>query len=382
MSYPLFPRSRAAIEGYSNQGLMISAGTKPRLGLVQVGRGLAALLVLLFHVTQLSETKLNEPFCFNLFRFGSAGVDFFFVLSGFIIFWVHRADIGARDRFKSFAVKRLIRIYPLYWIVTLVLLPVYFLVSGIGHGHEHHLPTILQSLLLIPQENGPILTVGWSLCYEVFFYAMFSLVILLPLPLSFWLLSVWFLGSLFNTVLESVFLIKSHFIIQFLFSFHSLEFAFGCLAAYLIFCQCSYRAFPLLVFGSTLFFLAGVSQSYHLLQLHPAITYGLPSMLILMGAATLDLKQTASRLPRFLSYLGDASYSIYLTHYPCLSAALKLAFALNLFSVLGHGLTFALLILMTLALGCLTYSKVEKPLMAALRKQFLSQPVRKSCHIS
>jgi peptidoglycan/LPS O-acetylase OafA/YrhL len=303
------------------------------------------------------------------------------VLSGFIILWVHRADIGHRDRFKPFAVKRLIRIYPLYWIVTLALLPAYFLVSNFGRGHEHHLSTILQSLLLIPQENGPILTVGWSLCYELFFYAMFGLVILLPLNISFWLTGIWFSGSLFNTVLESVFLMKSHFIVQFLFSFHTLEFSFGCLAAYLVFRRYPYRAFSLLAFCSTVFFLAGISQSYHLLQLHPAIAYGIPSILILMGAATLDLKETVS-LPRFLSYLGDASYSIYLTHYPCLSVAIKLAFALNLFSGLGHSLTFALLILMALALGCLTYSKVEKPLMAALRKQFLAQPIRNSCHVS
>lgn len=381
MSYPISPKPWAESANYSEQG-SVSADAKPRLVLVQVGRAIAALLVLLFHVTQLSETKLNEPFCFNLFRFGGAGVDFFFVLSGFIIFWVHRADVGHRDRFKSFAVKRLIRIYPLYWIVTLALLPAYFLVSNFGRGHEHHLSTILQSLLLIPQENGPVLTVGWSLCYELFFYAMFGLVILLPLNLSFWLIGIWFSGSLFNTVLESVFLVKSHFIVQFIFSFHTLEFSFGCLAAYLVFRRYPYRAFFLLALGGIVFFLAGVAQSYHLLQLHPTIAYGLPSTLILVGAATLDLKQTASRLPRFLSYLGDASYSIYLTHYPCLSAALKLAFALNLFSVLGDGLTFALLILMALALGCLIYSKVEKPLMAALRKQFLSQPIRKSCRIS
>jgi peptidoglycan/LPS O-acetylase OafA/YrhL len=377
MSQPISPTPQTAIAGYPDREIF-PGRAKPQLALIQASRGMAALLVLLFHVTQLSETKLYQPFCFNLFRFGGAGVDFFFVLSGFIIFFVHRSDIGHRDRFQSFAIKRLIRVYPLYWIVTLVLLPAYFLVPSFGYGYENQLTAILRSLFLIPQEHAPILTVGWSLCYEVLFYTMFALVILLPFNISFWIISLWISGSILNTVLDSVFLIKSHFAFQFLFGFHNLEFFVGCLVAYLVLHRFRRCAFFLLIFGSTLFLLAGITQSYHLLQLHPAIAYGLPSSLILVGVASLDFKQIIKPSP-LLSYLGDASYSIYLTHYPCLSAALKLALVFNLFSVFGHGLTFAVLILITLAFGCLTYAKVEKPLIVALRKQLLSQPIRKSC---
>lgn len=377
MSQPISPTPQTAIAGDPEREIF-PGGAKPQLALIQVSRGMAALLVLLFHVNQLSETKLHQPFCFNLFRFGGAGVDFFFVLSGFIIFFVHRSDIGQRDRLRPFAVKRLIRIYPLYWIVTLLLLPAYFLVPSFGQGHENHLTSIVNSLLLLPQERGPILTVGWLLCYEVFFYIMFGLAILLPLKVSFYLISLWLSVSVLNTVFESIFLIKSHFIIQFLFSFHTIEFAFGCLAAYLVI-KYPCRGLFLLVFGSTVFVLAGIGQSYHLLQLHPAIAYGLPAMLILVGAATLDLKQSINP-PQCLSSLGDASYSIYLTHYPCLSVAVKLAFACNLFVVFGHGLTFALLILIALTLGWLFYLKVERPLITALRKRLLLPPVRKSYH--
>lgn len=377
MSDSVSPTPQRTIAGDADR--ITSTGARPRLELIQASRGIAALLVLLFHVTELSGTKLHQPFCFNLFRFGSAGVDFFFVLSGFIIFFVHRADIGHRDRFQPFAIKRLIRVYPLYWIVTLILLPAYFLVPSFGYGYENHLATILQSLLLIPQEHGPILTVGWSLCYEVFFYTVFGLAILLPFNISFWMLGIWLSGSILNTVLETVFLIKSHFVIQFLFSYHTLEFAFGCLAAFLVFRRFQFRAALFLIFGGVLFLLTGIGQSYQLFQLHPAIAYGFPSCLILIGAATLDLRQTIHP-SSLLSYLGDASYSIYLTHYPCLSAALKLFLALNLFSVLGHGLTFAVLILVTLAFGCLTYAKVEKPLSIILRKKFLPQSIRKPCH--
>jgi exopolysaccharide production protein ExoZ len=269
-------------------------------------------------------------------------------------------------------------VYPLYWIITLVLLPAYFLVPGLGAGHESHWRTILHSLLLIPQEHSPILAVGWSLCYEVFFYALFGLTILLPFGMSLLIISFWIAGSIVNTVIESVFLIKSHFILQFCFSFHTLEFILGCLVAWLIVCRFRYRGAFLFILGCTLFSLAGISQSHRGLQLHPAIAYGLPAGLILMGAATLDLKQTV-KPPQFLSYLGDASYSIYLTHYPCLSATLKLALVLNLSAVLGHDLTVVVLGVIALAFGCLVYSTLELPIVFALRKQLLPQPNRNSC---
>src|SRR5579864_9480491 len=101
--------------------------TAPRtLQSVRAFRGAAALLVLFFHASSVSTFFLHSDFWSWLFFFGYSGVDFFFVLSGFIIFLTHRADIGRSERLNAYLTKRFIRIYPVYWTVALVLVPVYF----------------------------------------------------------------------------------------------------------------------------------------------------------------------------------------------------------------------------------------------------------------
>ena len=92
-----------------------------KLNLLQVYRGIAAVLVVMFHLTDMSAQRLNQVTFFNLFQAGWSGVDYFFVLSGFIMVYVHRSAIGKKDHLKSFLVKRAVRIYPIYWIITLTL---------------------------------------------------------------------------------------------------------------------------------------------------------------------------------------------------------------------------------------------------------------------
>jgi peptidoglycan/LPS O-acetylase OafA/YrhL/glycosyltransferase involved in cell wall biosynthesis len=343
-----------------------------RLELLQSCRGIAALLVLLFHVTQLSREKLGQTFLYGLFQFGDSGVNFFFVLSGFIVFWVHRFDRGQSDRLKPFILKRLVRVYPLYWIITLLLVPVYVLIPSFGQGYENHLAVIFKSLLLLPQTHPPILTVGWSLSYEILFYLVFSLTILLKPKLSGRIISVWLLGTIFIQCLNITgnSFIEQNLLIQFVFSFHNLEFALGCLSAYLISQSAIREGLFLLVLGVSLFAFYGMHQPEQA-TLERVIFYGVPSMLIVLGAASLDLKRSF-KLPRIFPYLGDASYSIYLTHYPYLSAAIKLALTINMVDRLGYFPTIGLLIASAIVVGCLTYSLIEKPLLTFLRQKLVA----------
>ena len=356
--------------------------TKPRLDGIQVCRGIAALLVLLFHTTQLSQEKLGRSFLGNLFAFGGAGVDFFFVLSGFIIFFVHQADLGRRDRLQPFLLKRLIRIYPLYWLVTLVILPIYFLVPKTGYGYERDLAVIVKSLLLIPQQHFPILIVGWSLSHEMLFYLLFTLVILLPVRHSIRLVSGWLCGTLilFLSELFRLGTLEQYGFIQFIFNAHNLEFASGCLVAALVLQKCfkEQKTFFLLA-GTTLFLLFGVAQAVRSLSLSPVLAYGIPSALIVLGAASFDLQrshhQTNNRLLKFFTSLGDASYSIYLTHYLCLSLLLKLIVATRLMQVVGYPTTIGLLLPITIGVGYLTYEWLEQPMTTGLRQMILGKTI-------
>lgn len=348
---------------------------KPRLEGIQICRGIAALLVLLFHVTQLSQEKLGQAFLANLFAFGSAGVDFFFVLSGFIIFFVHQADLGQRDRLKPFILKRLIRVYPLYWVITLAILPVYFLAPQFGYGYERQLDVILKSLFLLPQPHLPILIVGWSLTHEVLFYFIFALAILLPLKLSSRLLSGWLVGTLAIFLLNfaGVFDPKQHFLLWFIFNPHNLEFMLGCLAAYLVLRKrLKTSNLFLLLLAASCFLAFDIAQAERSFPFNPVIIYGIASTLIVIGAATLEV-QRSHPLVRLFSFLGDASYSIYLTHYPCLSVLVKLTIAAPLISIISYPAIMGLLLLTTLSVGCLTYVWLEKPLVNWLRGTIVKQ---------
>src|SRR5436309_3571225 len=98
---------------------------------LQVSRGLAAVIVVLFHANYcifgmpkyFADSPLGE-----LVRFGPAAIDFFFVLSGFIVMYVHADEIGHPRALGRYLWRRLSRAYMFYWIVLAVVVPVYFLV--------------------------------------------------------------------------------------------------------------------------------------------------------------------------------------------------------------------------------------------------------------
>jgi peptidoglycan/LPS O-acetylase OafA/YrhL len=98
------------------------SGSQGKLSGVQTARGVAALTVVLYHATRalsLPQYLGYIPFG-NSLGFGHAGVDFFFVLSGFIIMHAHTADIGRPERLYRYMWRRVTRIYPIYWVVTLI----------------------------------------------------------------------------------------------------------------------------------------------------------------------------------------------------------------------------------------------------------------------
>src|SRR4028118_2377207 len=118
-----------------------------KLNLLQVYRGIAAVLVVMFHLTDMSAQRLNQVTFFNLFEAGWSGVDYFFVLSGFIMVYVHRSAIGKKDQLKSFLVKRAVRIYPIYWIVSLIVLVFFLRVPGFANNQDLGFGKIITSLL-------------------------------------------------------------------------------------------------------------------------------------------------------------------------------------------------------------------------------------------
>ena len=346
--------------------------------ILQGFRGFAALLVVVFHATVISRDILGYEYLHGLCGFGYAGVDFFFVLSGFIIMYVHSSDIGQKNRLGRFLLKRFTRLYPIYWVVCLAIIPVYFLNHSYGLGYEREPAVIIKSLLLIPQIRYPILNVAWSLSFEVWFYALFGLAILWGRRISVASYGCWiacvlilFVGGFFNRAFVAP------FPLAFILSRFNLEFSLGCLAAYIVMIGPLKHPSWWLWGGAVFFVTAGLFDK-PLRQLlgmhHEVLSYGLASVMLVLGAASGELS-SMKMVPSWLVYLGDASYSIYLTHYLSLSVLMKLLAVLHIGSAVTLPFLVTLMAIIAIGLGCLCYSLLERPLLNSLKTRLLPKRV-------
>ncbi|TPO11473.1 acyltransferase [Mesorhizobium sp. B1-1-5] len=313
---------------------------------VQYLRGLAACAVVCFHVSE----QFGGPF-----DVGAAGVDIFFVISGFIM-WVTTAGRPA-DPWR-FMGRRITRIVPLYWIVTLLTAAGILIKPQFFYGHFFSVPNFVGSLFFLPilQENAlhPIVIQGWTLCYEMMFYLVFTLVLFLG--------ERWRFGVLVGALVAIVAL---HFVFAagYARAFTDpivLEFAAGVVVGR--FWLQGYRL-PLAV-G-----LAMAGAGFLLLAASPlfdagmarALRWGLPAALIVAGAVFAERARPfkPAALPTFL---GDASYSIYLWHV----VVGVLATGVILRTGLPAALQPATILVATLALSAMLYLIVEKPLIGLL----------------
>jgi exopolysaccharide production protein ExoZ len=342
---------------------------RPTLFVIQSLRGIAALLVVLFHLGEQSQVHLGRNFIYGLFGMGKSGVDFFFLLSGFIICHIHYDDFGRPSQFRSYVIKRVVRVYPLYLILTLIALACY--VAGFGHTSKLSAQVVARSFLLLPQpaHTYPIINVAWTLSYEVFFYAVFAFGIIAGRKRLILLAGAVLLGSVANAVFTLPFAEITW--IDFIFSKFNLEFAGGCIIAYLVRKRAvrASQAVAALTLGLGTFILSWV-LFYRSGSENPSIFFGAPYALIVLGAAALDLRRSV-RVPWMLTRLGDATYSIYLTHFILLIGLLTVSKRLALVSVLGYPAAITMMLIATLLTGYLVYAVLEKPLLAGLRNKLL-----------
>ena len=345
---------------------------------VEALRGVAALLVVLFHAgTLLSGAKDYGMLPLGgAFGFGRAGVDVFFVLSGFIITYIHAADVGRPSRLVSFARKRLLRIYPSYWIATLILLAI-MLVSPTPDRREHHPLFVLSSLLLLPAQAEPLLGPGWSLRHELLFYGLFAAA-LLNRHAGLALLSLWFAAVAANvaTLLATGFPLAGGIIGAWLLAPINLEFLAGIAVARLLLAGRTRHPAATLAAGLALFCLtalfeaAGPALPKDWLPVHAA--YAFAAFLILLGAVTLE-QARGLRVPAFLVRLGDASYALYLLHVIVIMLCVFCLRHLRPFTAVPLDIAFVGVVAASALVALAFTSRVERPLLERLRR-LLSPP--------
>lgn len=325
---------------------------------IQYLRGLAAILVVVFHASN------------NAYQFGMAGVDIFFVISGFIM-WT--TTVGTAIGPADFMRRRLVRIVPLYWAMTLFTAFVSLSPPGVGLsvGVDH----LVRSLLFLPANvtqpgnpflPSPVLGVGWTLNLEMYFYVIFAIGLLLP-PRA----RIALIATVISTpVLLGVFLAdRLPLELRFYTRPELLEFVAGvALGAAYVAGKTPRGGAAAAALGAASLLLVASGQPAVDFR---ALFWGLPALLLCMaGLASEDLLR--KRPSRVAKLLGDASYSIYLVHIPMM-AVLRKIFGWP--SSEMHGMFENLVLAAFTVAGCVVaYFLFEKPVDRALRRRLLKRP--------
>jgi exopolysaccharide production protein ExoZ len=340
---------------------------------LQAFRALAALMVLLYHaehgIFRVAKYSGHEVIG-RLVDFAPACLDFFFVLSGFIIMYAHSADIGRPSVLGTYFWRRFSRAYLFYWVVMACVVPALFIVPSIGFDYQRDPGVILRSVFLVPDPHfHMIIDVAWTMVYEVFFYLMFALLILNRRVGTIAIVG-WIVGTFIHPWLGT-----SHG--DFLFSPIHQRFAAGMLV-----CMAVQRwriPAPRLIagLGLGLFMVAGVVWSYcaPLDYWHHVTCFVLGSCLLIAGLTEAD-RSGLIGAPRSLVYLGDAAFAIYLVHFLALSVIAKISKSLLLDRYLPDPVLFGLYVLGALAVGCVCHHLIEHPLHVWSKRYFVR---KKSC---
>ena len=321
---------------------------------LQVLRALAALMVLVGHVLAEAEHYFALPLPGDAIPW-TRGVDIFFVISGFVI------TLSAQ-RFRGqpgpFLWRRLMRVVPLYWLFTTLMVAALVLIPGGAKDTSFDPLQILSSYGFFPYERAdgriaPVLSLGWTLNYEIFFYALAALCLALPRPLpalTAVLIGLAALGMFVDFTSPQLTFWTNPIILEFLFGI-------GLARLWLRGWHWPHPG------AAACGMLVGVAL---LIILHPTplprfVAAGLPAAAIVASGTLLC---PLYRLPGMV--WGDASYALYLSHRFTLRAATLMLLPLLPASLWGAMVYVVIVCIATLGAGLLTHLWIEKPMLNAL----------------
>ena len=341
---------------------------KHTLTTLELGRAIAAIGVVFYHIERHFVKDLGTAPFGNLTSAWHVGVDFFFVLSGFIIYHAHAQDIGKSGALLPYAVKRFSRVFPIYWVVLIIALALVPLSSSVSF------PAPLKLLLdasLAPQgQNALIVGVSWTLQHELLFYLFFAL-LFVALRFGALIGGLWLLSILIFSFVDT-----QGGVLGVLTSPYNIQFFMGLGAAALIRHLRPPQFLPLFVLGAIVFFggtliaAAGVLDGY---GTHARWIFGLGAAALIASLVQLE-RHKNWRAPAIGQVLGRASYAIYLAHLLVFGIAYKVFDVLGLINLLP-GFISALVLGVATIIVCTVFSVViEIPLTRFVRRKLLRRP--------
>jgi peptidoglycan/LPS O-acetylase OafA/YrhL len=332
---------------------------------IQYLRGIAAMMVVFAH----ANAQFLSPTHLLLRNIGWSGVDLFFVISGFVMTYIIAAKPMTAGDFLR---RRIVRIAPLYWLMTGVTAA---LIVSLPALFTHSRFTWLEfatSLLFIPFRNSgsgeiaPILKLGWTLNYEMFFYLCFGALILLR-P---WRRTV-ALCCIFGTfvIVERLAASQNLTMLEFYGSAITFEFLFGCVVGCLYISGYVSRlqipaATMLTVVGLVALIVGSLTPDLG----HRELERGIPAAITVIGV--LAIEQRVTLASKWLHVLGDATYSIYLTHLYVVMALFHFVRDVPVNGLISYVLPL-LAVVVCAGFGTLIYTFAEQRLIAVAKHTFV-----------
>lgn len=347
---------------------------------IEILRAVAAYLVVFVHLkTLLPETSITAA----LHEKAYWGVDLFFVISGFImVYTTSRKKISGSE----FLFNRVQRIVPLYYLTTYLVFVIAIFFPLLLQSSSSDLYALLKSLAFIPFEKSagriyPVYYLGWTLNYEMFFYLLFAL----SLAIWYEMRVVLCATVMMALVLLGLFVRPSEDVILYFYSQSiMLDFVLGMFlgvfreqvsAAMRRMSVLSWLALSLGLGLLVAFSYLPAAPTAYAPPTNTLLTFGIPAALIVMAAIGFEDATTRGQPWQLLQEIGNASYSVYLTHFFVIGGLSAFASRADLSPGL-RALLALMAIPLTAILGIVVHRYFERPVMAILRRRNpLTKPV-------
>lgn len=334
---------------------------------IQYLRALAAIMVVMTHANH--KAMIYNVDLLNFIKIGGSGVDLFFIISGFIMCLTVDRN---RQSFTSFMKARVVRIAPLYWILTSVSLAIYLIAPDLINSSSTRPTSIFSSFTLIPHGNPYLINNAWTLSYEFFFYLIFAAFLFTKnhqkLFASITLIALVIGGLIFPPVHPKWILNPATFITNPIL----IEFAMGIVAYKVVTNKMISIKIASVITIIALILLLACNFGHPLLptSFGRVVTYGIPMFLLFIGFVSLE-----SKMPKInLFYqLGMSSYALYLVHPFILSGVTIVMRKLGLINI-GPLYVTALVVGSAIA-GFLCYKFIEMPIDRFLKTKIKNKPV-------
>jgi len=338
---------------------------------IQALRAVAALLVVLLHAFETWGERVDPAAPGVNWENGAAGVDIFFIISGFVMVISSRRLVDQAGAWLIFLRHRIVRIVPLYWLLTTVKVLAVMVLGSVVLRTSLDFNFVAGSYLFLPVTDSaghfrPVLPVGWTLTYEFLFYLLFA--VALAMRVDTLRVVVPGLGLIAGAALARTDAWPAWTI---LFDTIVVEFVFGVVLAK--WTLKGFRLPPAIAGGLVLVGFASILILPMISENTRVLTWGIPAFAIVAGAVSLE-PFVAHTLPRWILALGDASYSIYLSH-----GFVVPALMLTVGSIVSPGrgaevLTVVLCVSVSSIAGWILYFLIESPITRALKRETRLNP--------